>query len=62
MTSGHEFGRGDRRRKLQVALGLTSGFLIVEIVGGLTSRSLALLADAAHMFTDVAVRNPIVGP
>lgn len=33
---------------------LTGGFMIVEIVGGLLSGSLALLADAGHMVTDVA--------
>lgn len=35
------------------ALGLTGGFLIVEVVGGLWTGSLALLADAGHMLTDV---------
>lgn len=34
------------------ALGLTVGFLIVEVVGGLWTGSLALLADAGHMLTD----------
>jgi cobalt-zinc-cadmium efflux system protein len=33
--------------------GLTLAFFGVEGVGGLLSGSLALLADAAHMFTDV---------
>jgi cobalt-zinc-cadmium efflux system protein len=33
-------------------LGLTVGFLIVEVVGGLWTGSLALLADAGHMLTD----------
>jgi cobalt-zinc-cadmium efflux system protein len=33
---------------------VTSTFFIVEVIGGLVSGSLALLADAAHMFTDVA--------
>jgi cobalt-zinc-cadmium efflux system protein len=32
---------------------LTSAFLIAEIVGGIVSNSLALLADAGHMLTDV---------
>jgi cobalt-zinc-cadmium efflux system protein len=41
-------------RRLQLALGLTALFLIVEIVGGLLAHSLTLLADAGHMFTDVA--------
>jgi hypothetical protein len=36
------------------ALVLAAGYLIVEIVGGLISNSLALLADAGHMATDVS--------
>ena len=36
------------------ALGLTTTFLIAEAIGGLWSGSLALLSDAAHMFTDTA--------
>ncbi|UJJ60382.1 cation diffusion facilitator family transporter [Rhodanobacter denitrificans] len=35
------------------ALGLTSMFLVAEIIGGLLTNSLALLSDAAHMATDV---------
>jgi cobalt-zinc-cadmium efflux system protein len=34
-------------------LGLTISFLLVEIFGGVIFNSLALLSDAAHMFTDV---------
>jgi cobalt-zinc-cadmium efflux system protein len=34
-------------------LGITAGFMLAEIVGGILSNSLALLADAGHMFTDV---------
>ena len=33
---------------------LTVGVLVLEVAGGIASGSLALLADAAHMFTDVA--------
>ena len=40
-------------RPLWIALGLTLAFLIVEVVGGLLTNSLALLSDAAHMMTDV---------
>lgn len=36
-----------------MAIGLTGTFLIAEIVGGIWTNSLALLSDAAHMFTDV---------
>ena len=38
---------------LKGALALTALFLVAEVVGGLISNSLTLLADAGHMFTDV---------
>ncbi len=41
-------------RSLRIALALTAALLVVEIVGGIVSNSIALLADAGHMFTDVA--------
>jgi cobalt-zinc-cadmium efflux system protein len=41
-------------RKLGVVLLVTAVFTVVEIAGGLMSNSLTLLADAGHMFTDVA--------
>jgi cobalt-zinc-cadmium efflux system protein len=40
-------------RKLWIVLVLTGGFMLVEAVGGYLSGSLALLADAGHMLTDV---------
>lgn len=42
------------RRALWVALALNAGFLVVEVVAGIVFDSLALLADSAHMATDVA--------
>jgi cobalt-zinc-cadmium efflux system protein len=39
--------------RLWVVMGLTGAFMVCEVVGGWLSGSLALLADAAHMFTDV---------
>lgn len=42
------------KRSLAIVFGLTSAYLIVEVVGGLWTGSLALLADAGHMLTDVA--------
>ncbi|ABI77119.1 cation diffusion facilitator family transporter [Hyphomonas neptunium ATCC 15444] len=42
----------DSRRRVAIAAALTAGFMLAEIAGGLISGSLALLADAAHMFTD----------
>jgi cobalt-zinc-cadmium efflux system protein len=41
-------------KSLRIALILTAILLVVEVVGGLMSNSIALLADAGHMFTDVA--------
>ena len=40
--------------KLRAALAITAIFLVAEVIGGLVSNSLALLADAGHMLTDVA--------
>ena len=45
---------GKNKRRLTIVLALTSTYLIAEIVGGLLTQSLALLADAGHMLTDVA--------
>src|SRR2546423_2247291 len=39
--------------RLRLALGLTLVILVVELAGGLLSRSLALLSDAGHVLTDV---------
>ena len=39
--------------RLKWALGLTATYMVAEVVGGLVTGSLALLADAAHMMTDV---------
>lgn len=41
------------RRLLWITFGLTFAYFLVEVVGGLLTNSLALLADAAHMLTDV---------
>lgn len=39
-------------RRVMIALVLTGSFMVVEVVGGILSQSLALLADAGHMLTD----------
>lgn len=58
---GHGHGHGaaepaapGQRRPLVIALTITSVIFVVEVVGALISGSLALLADAGHMLTDVA--------
>jgi cobalt-zinc-cadmium efflux system protein len=48
----HSPGSGSEGR-LKLALALTAVFLVAEVVGGIASNSLALLADAGHMLTDV---------
>ncbi|MFD7285350.1 cation diffusion facilitator family transporter [Streptomyces sp. NPDC059863] len=40
------------RGRLRIALSITLSVMVVEIVGGIASDSLALFADAAHMATD----------
>jgi cobalt-zinc-cadmium efflux system protein len=41
------------QRRLLVVLSLTTAYLLAEVVGGLLTGSLALLADAGHMLADV---------
>ena len=48
-----ESASGRYLRNLVVALGIGAGFMVLEFVVGITTRSLALISDAAHMFTDV---------
>lgn len=46
--------RGLSRRSLFFALVLISGYMVAEVIGGILSGSLALLANAGHMATDAA--------
>ena len=52
MSHAHSAARAGRSRLLAVFV-VTLVVLIVEVIGGLVANSLALLADAGHMFTDV---------
>ena len=60
--SGHGHGhhdhahdlRGASKRSLIIALALISTYMVAEVIGGIMSGSLALLADAGHMLTDAA--------
>ena len=50
----HEHKHGDgqvSRTRIWLAIGVTGLFMLVEIVGGIITNSLALISDAAHMFT-----------
>ncbi|MEM5516699.1 cation diffusion facilitator family transporter [Henriciella sp. AS95] len=62
-SHGHDHGPGghshvpsvdsaDARKRVAFAALLTFAFMTAEVIGGLISGSLALLADAAHMLTD----------
>ncbi len=52
MSHVHDHARLESRRALAVALALTASYTVVEVVGGLLTGSLALLADAVHMLSD----------
>jgi len=49
----HDHAHPSHQGRLRWALVLTAVFFVAEVVGGVVSNSLALLADAGHMFTDV---------
>ncbi len=56
MTGGGHHHHGDAtgdRRSLWIALGLIAGFMLFEVIVAVVVSSLALLADAGHMLTDV---------
>jgi cobalt-zinc-cadmium efflux system protein len=52
MAHVHDAVRGESRRALAFALAITASYTVVEVVGGLLTGSLALLADAVHMLSD----------
>ena len=60
MSSGHPHAPAQgkpgapHQRSLWIALALTSAFMVAEVIGGVITGSLALISDAAHMFTDTA--------
>src|SRR5437588_653263 len=52
---GHRHGSGETAASsLKAALFISATFLVAEFIGALYTNSLALLADAGHMLTDVA--------
>jgi cobalt-zinc-cadmium efflux system protein len=54
MPHAHGSAAAANRNRLAAVLGLTTAILVVEVIGGFASNSLALLADAGHMLTDVS--------
>lgn len=59
---GHAVASAGRSRKLLFAFVLTTVMMVVEVIGGAWSGSLALLADAGHMMVDaLALLLAVVG-
>jgi len=57
MNNGHDHNHHrfqSSQARLSLAFWTQSAFFVVELVGGILSNSLALLADAGHMLSDVA--------
>ena len=53
-SHSHERRGAESVRKLKLALALTAVYMFAEAIGGWWTNSLALIADAGHMLTDVA--------
>lgn len=54
-SHGHSHDHSETNRtRLAWALGITASILVAEVIGAITTNSLALLVDAAHMLTDTA--------
>src|SRR5690606_26159357 len=54
MSHQHDHGVGlANRRRLVVAIAIIATFLVVEVVGAFLSGSLAVLAHAGHMLSDL---------
>lgn len=61
MGTGHSHGHAhggsagaQNRKRLAIVLVLVTAYMVAEVVGGLLTNSLALLADAGHMLSDAA--------
>jgi cobalt-zinc-cadmium efflux system protein len=58
---GHHHHRIGDRRRLRLALVVTSALFVAELVGGLVSHSLALVSDAGHMLSDLFAQGIALG-
>ena len=54
LMHSHSESRSGQQKNMLIVLLMTGTFMVIEVVGGLLTGSLALLADAGHMLTDVA--------
>ncbi|RUL51744.1 cation diffusion facilitator family transporter [Lysinibacillus antri] len=48
----HNHAHGANKKTLLIAFFIISAFMILEVIGGLMTNSLALLSDAGHMLSD----------
>jgi len=53
LGAGHTHDRATDRRLLAIALAVTAILLVAEVVGGILTHSLALVADGGHMASDL---------
>ncbi|MCT2535757.1 cation diffusion facilitator family transporter [Aquibacillus koreensis] len=51
---GHNHHHGANKKALFISFILIASFMVVEVIGGLVTNSLALLSDAGHMLSDAA--------
>jgi|tagenome__1003787_1003787.scaffolds.fasta_scaffold20885307_3 cobalt-zinc-cadmium efflux system protein len=54
MPHTHETAAAAHRGRLTLVLAITVGVFVIEVLGAAAANSLALLADAGHVATDVA--------
>jgi cobalt-zinc-cadmium efflux system protein len=53
MNHRHDHTHSSGLHEMQITLAMTASYMIAEVVGGILTNSLALLADAGHMLSDV---------
>lgn len=51
-THDHSHSHGANKKTLTISLVIITAYMVVEVIGGLMTNSLALLADAGHMLSD----------
>ncbi|MDY0406293.1 cation diffusion facilitator family transporter [Virgibacillus sp. 179-BFC.A HS] len=49
---GHDHTHGANKKALMISFFIIAGYMIIEVVGGFLTNSLALLSDAGHMLSD----------
>ena len=52
MGQEHNHSHSSNKKTLTISLVIITAYMAVEVIGGLITNSLALLADAGHMLSD----------